>query len=103
MSDPRINGIAQLNQMAKDSVSKQNSGKQNSEVSFKEMMKHYLKDANDLQIEADDTIKRMIAGEDVDSHEVMIAAEKAGVSFSLVMEVRNKMLEAYRDIMKTQV
>lgn len=102
MSDPRINGLAQLNQMAKESANSTNK-KQDAEVSFKEMMKHYLKDANDLQVEADDTIKRMIAGEDVDAHEVMIAAEKAGVSFSLVMEVRNKMLEAYRDIMKTQV
>ncbi|MEA1972596.1 MAG: flagellar hook-basal body complex protein FliE [Candidatus Cloacimonadota bacterium] len=104
MNDPRINGMSQLRQMAKASAQNLDSKEKNpSEISFKETMKKYLEDANDLQLEADDKIKMMIAGEDIDPHSVMLAAEKASISFSLVMEIKNKMLEAYRDIMKTQV
>ena len=45
----------------------------------------------------------MIAGEDIDAHEVMTAVEKANTSFEMVMEIRNKMLEAYREIMRTNI
>jgi len=102
MTDPRIAGLDQLRQMANDNTVKNNKNKE-PEISFKQTMKNYLEDANSLQVEADDKIKDLIAGKNVDPHEVMLAAEKAGISFSLVMEIRNKMLEAYRDVMKTQV
>jgi flagellar hook-basal body complex protein FliE len=44
-----------------------------------------------------------VSGEAVDLHEVMIAAEKARTSFDLLMEIRNKTVEAYREIMRMQV
>ena len=43
----------------------------------------------------------MIAGEEIDAHEVMTAVEKASMSFEMVMEIRNRMLEAYREVMKS--
>lgn len=44
-----------------------------------------------------------IAGRPVDVHEVMIAAEEAGLAFQMVLEVRNKLLEAYQELMRMQV
>jgi len=45
----------------------------------------------------------MVGGEAVDLHEVMVAVEKAKTSFDLLMEIRNKALDAYREIMRMQV
>ena len=42
-------------------------------------------------------------GGDVDLHDVMIAAEKASVAMQLTLQVRNKLVEAYQDVMRMQV
>ncbi|HOE90892.1 MAG TPA: flagellar hook-basal body complex protein FliE, partial [Candidatus Cloacimonadota bacterium] len=73
------------------------------EVSFNDTLKNYINNANDMQIEADKDIKKIIAGEEIDAHEVMTAVEKASMSFEMIMEIRNKMLEAYREIMKSPI
>jgi len=45
----------------------------------------------------------LIAGESKNLHETMIAMEKADISFRLMMGVRNKIIEAYQEIMRMQV
>jgi flagellar hook-basal body complex protein FliE len=45
----------------------------------------------------------LIAGEPIDLHEVMISAEEASVAFDLMMEIRNKLLEAYQEIQRMQI
>jgi flagellar hook-basal body complex protein FliE len=45
----------------------------------------------------------MLAGEDISVHEVMIAAEKAKLSLDLAIQVRNKAIEAYQEIMRMQI
>ncbi|MDQ7062624.1 MAG: flagellar hook-basal body complex protein FliE [candidate division KSB1 bacterium] len=71
--------------------------------SFSETLKSFLQDVNQLQKEAGEHVEALIAGETVDLHDVMIAVEKASVSFEMVMEIRNKILEAYQELMRTQV
>ncbi len=71
--------------------------------SFGEMLKGTIRDVNQLQMEADTSIKQLIAGESKNLHETMIAMEKANISFRLMMEVRNKIIEAYHEIMRMQV
>ena len=58
---------------------------------------------NDLQTQADSKIKNMMTGESRELHEVMIAVEKAGISFQFLTQVRNKAVEAYQEIMRMQV
>jgi len=58
---------------------------------------------NDLQTQADSKIKSMITGESRELHEVMIAVEKASISFQFLTQVRNKALEAYSEVMRMQV
>ena len=41
-------------------------------------------------------------GERQNLHEIMITSEKAGISFKLLMEIRNNLLEAYKEIMRMQ-
>ena len=57
--------------------------------SFGETLTKAISDVNTLQHEAGDAVQKMVSGESVDLHEVMIAAEKARTSFDLLMEIRN--------------
>jgi flagellar hook-basal body complex protein FliE len=72
-------------------------------TSFGETLQRAITDVNALQSEAGKAVDKMVGGENVDLHEVMIAVEKAKTSFDLLMEIRNKALEAYREIMRMQV
>lgn len=72
-------------------------------VSFGETLNQAIQDVNSLHAEAGKAVEKMVSGEAVDLHEVMIAVEKAKTSFDLLMEVRNKTLDMYREIMRMQV
>ncbi len=76
--------------------------KQNN-VSFGETLNKAVTDVNDLQREAGKAVERMVSGEATDLHDVMIAVEKAKTSFELLMEVRNKTIDVYRELMRMQV
>ena len=58
---------------------------------------------NDQQSQANDKIKNMVTGESRELHDVMMAVEKANISFQFLTQVRNKALDAYQEIMKMQV
>ena len=70
---------------------------------FKGILENFLKEVNSLQNEADKSTKKFVAGEPIDIHEVMIAAQEAHVSFQLMLEIRNKLLAAYQEVMRTSV
>jgi flagellar hook-basal body complex protein FliE len=70
---------------------------------FGDRIKEALNDANSIQLNAADLADQFSRGEIENVHDVMIAAEKASVSLEMVTEVRNKLLDAYREIMKTQM
>ena len=71
--------------------------------SFGQILTGLVNDVNTMQVEAGDTVKRFVAGEATDLHEVMIATEKAKTSLDLLMEIRNKAIDAYRELMRTTV
>jgi len=71
---------------------------------FTEMLKQSVDAVNNLQSEAKNLTQAFELGDkNVSLAEVMIAKEKASVSFQTMLQVRNKLVEAYRDIMNTQV
>jgi flagellar hook-basal body complex protein FliE len=72
-------------------------------ASFGETLHQAIADVNNLQAEAGKAIDKMVAGEATDLHEVMIAVEKARTSFDLLMEIRNKTIGVYQEIMRMQV
>ncbi|MDH5325990.1 MAG: flagellar hook-basal body complex protein FliE [Gammaproteobacteria bacterium] len=58
----------------------------------------------DQQIKVADTkLEALAAGENNNLHDVMLTLEKAKLSFQLALEVRNKLLESYQEIMRMQV
>jgi flagellar hook-basal body complex protein FliE len=74
-----------------------------SAVSFKDMLAEAVGEVQRLQTEADTTIRQLVAGEISDVTETMVAVEKADVAFQTMMLVRNKMVQAYEEIMRMQV
>ena len=71
--------------------------------SFAETLSQSLDKVNDLQKEADVAIKDFVSGETRNIHETMIAVNKADLAFRLTMQVRNKIVEAYQEVLRTQV
>jgi flagellar hook-basal body complex protein FliE len=70
---------------------------------FGEMLKTSLDEVGRLQATADRAVEDLSAGRGGDLHATMIAVEKAGIAFELTMQIRNKLLAAYENIMRTQV
>lgn len=80
----------------------QKTGDENN-LSFPEVFKEMITNTNDLQEKAQLLAEKFVMGEVSDIHEVMIAAEEAGIALELVMEIRNKLIEAYQELMRLQV
>ena len=80
----------------------QGVGSQRSEK-FVDTIKEFVTDTNALQVVAADARDRFIKGEPIDLHDVMISAQKAKTSFELLMELRNKGLDLYRETLRMQV
>lgn len=70
---------------------------------FKDMLLSSLEQVNQLQQEATDGVNRLVTGETDNVAEVFSAVRKAGVAFDLLMEMRNKMVEAYNEIQQMRV
>lgn len=71
--------------------------------SFQDTLQEFLGDVNSMQNVADASIEKFVAGEVKDVHQVMAAVAEARTSFNLMLEIRNKTLEAYQEMMRMQV
>lgn len=72
-------------------------------ASFKEIIKDTLGEVNKLQNQADQSAVDLAAGNIEDVHRAMIDMQKAKLSLDFTVQVRNKVIEAYQEIMRTQV
>ena len=78
-------------------------GNKENRPSFGEYLKNSLDDANKLQIESERQSTLLATGQADNIHDVTIAAAKAKISLDLVMAVRGKVVEAYKEVMRMQV
>lgn len=62
-----------------------------------------LQGLNDTQKTSDDLMTKLAAGEDVDIHQVMIAADQADISFKIALGIRDKLVDAYKEISRMSV
>lgn len=84
-------------------IIRQKQGTETSQPSFAHTLRKALTDVNRVQMQADQAIQELAAGNRKDIHQTMIALEKAEISFQLMMQVRNKIMAAYEEIMRMQV
>lgn len=87
-----------FNELSIDSVQGA-GGKQ----SFGEMLSSSISQVNNLQVEANKAAQKLVAGETKNIEEVMIASEKADIAFRSMNQIRTKVIDAYKEIMRMQV
>jgi len=71
--------------------------------SFGQVLVAALNDVNELQLDAQEKTRLLLAGEEIELHQVMLAAQKAELALELTQTIRNKVVEAYQEIMRMQV
>ena len=68
--------------------------------SFENILTKSLKEVNSGLINANSSVKSLVAGKTENIHETMIQMQRASISFQMMMEVRNKLVDAYKEIIK---
>ncbi|MDW8799664.1 flagellar hook-basal body complex protein FliE [Clostridium sp. A1-XYC3] len=72
-------------------------------TSFGEFLKEKLDNVNEKQVNSENTTEKFIKGDEVDIHKVMMDSEEAKMSLELAVQVRNKFVEAYQELSRTQL
>jgi flagellar hook-basal body complex protein FliE len=78
-------------------------GQTSGDGSFKGFLLDSIREVNSMQQDADQAVERLVSGEDVNPAEVLTAVQKADIAFKLMMQIRNKMVQAYNDIQSIRV
>jgi len=72
-------------------------------ASFSNVLGGFIQDVSDKQAAANNAVTGLLGGKDVSLHQTMISIEEASVSFQLMVEVRNRLLDSYQELMRMQV
>lgn len=70
---------------------------------FGEVLGESIAEVNKLQMEADRAVENLASGKSKNIHETMIAISKADLAFRMTMQIRNKVIEAYQEVMRMTV
>ena len=73
------------------------------EGGFLGSLKDAIAQVNEVQLDASRSVDKFVGGESDNVHQMMMALQKADVSFQLMMQVRNKLVSAYEDIQRMQM
>jgi len=71
--------------------------------SFGATLRGAVREVNGLQIQADKVAAKLATGNIEDVHQAMVAMQKASLAMQFTIQVRNKVIEAYQEIMRTQI
>ncbi len=95
-----INGLSPITPMT---FGKNDNVDNNKTLNFGEILNNAINSVNDLQIESRNLGLDLAVGKTDNIHEVVIAGEKADIALQLMMQVRNKIMDAYSEIMRMQI
>jgi flagellar hook-basal body complex protein FliE len=70
---------------------------------FQSVLSDAIRHVEQFQQTSQSSIGKYLAGEDEEVHKVALAAEEAEMSFDLFLQVRNKVVSAYQEVMKMQM
>lgn len=70
---------------------------------FGQMMKKFVNDVDDKMKVSSSEKNKVLSGEATNLHQAMIASQESSVSFTLMVELRNKLVESYQELMRAQV
>ena len=78
------------------------SGESSGGPTFADTLKQVLGEVSEAQDTASDVVQAYLRGEPVELHQVMAAGEEAGIALEMLVELRNKLMEAYRTVINMQ-
>ncbi len=81
----------------------ENIKKTDKEINFSSVLKDALNDVNQMQINSKEQKQLLALGEIDNLHDLSIMSEKADVALQVTMSIRNKVVEAYKEIMRIQI
>lgn len=100
----QLNGLDQAEHLKenRDATATPKTGNDAGAPSFQNVLGDLVREVNGLQQDADRSIEGLITGETTNIHDVTSRMTEAGIAFDLMMEVRNKLLDAYQQVMRIQ-
>lgn len=98
MASP-IDKVGSLNKLASSAVEKSEAANGD----FSKILKESIEEINDTQVKGDRAMADIATGQVKDLHQAAIAINKAETSMKMMLEVRNKALNAYKEIARTQI
>jgi len=70
---------------------------------FQSVLSDAIKRVDQVQQNSKTVMEKFLSGEDEEVHKVALSAEEAEISFSLFMQMRNKVVSAYQEVMRMQM
>ncbi|MEW5945109.1 MAG: flagellar hook-basal body complex protein FliE [bacterium] len=99
-----MNGVPSVGPIRPQSVFPfETDAQQKGPATFSEMLKSAVKSVDALEKNADEMMLKLATGDVKDVHEVIMAAEKAEMALQLTVEIRDRIIEAYQQIMRMAV
>ncbi|MGI9472234.1 MAG: flagellar hook-basal body complex protein FliE [Rubripirellula sp.] len=70
---------------------------------FASLLTNQVQKVNSMQVDANDMVHSLLTGGDVSEAEVLTSVQKADLAFRMLLQVRNKLIEAYREVQQIQI
>ena len=104
MSSVNFDSKMFLNQIQKNTIDNTNKNLNESDkVNFTDVLNNAVNKVNDSQVKANNDIEALIKGDDITMHEVMLSTQEAQISMQLMLEMRNKLYDAYKELSSVQL
>ncbi|MHC4400125.1 MAG: flagellar hook-basal body complex protein FliE [Planctomycetota bacterium] len=81
----------------------ESSGSAQEKSPFKDMLLSSIREVNSMQQAADQAVEALASGQEVNTAEVLTAVQKADIAFRLMMQIRNKVVQAYQEVQNIRV
>ena len=104
MSSVNFDSKIFLNQIQNNTIDNTNKNLNESDkVNFTDVLNNAVNKVNDSQVKANNDIEALIKGDDITMHEVMLSTQEAQISMQLMLEMRNKLYDAYKELSSVQL
>lgn len=98
-----ITGIGTNPNIFAQGIKTETVNNEENKINFSEVIGDAINKVNESQVNANTAIESLIKGDDVSMHDVMLSMQEAQVSMQLMLEVRNKLYEAYQEVNRVQL
>ena len=104
MSSVNFDSKMFLNQIQNNTIDNTNKNLNESDkVNFTDVLNNAVNKVNDSQVKANNDIEALIKGDDITMHEVMLSTQEAQISMQLMLDMRNKLYDAYKELSSVQL